>query len=482
MSVATISYGSLKDSVSEAKNVAKKLESYANAINNTVYKKLNSYSGPWSSNLTNARNKANTKINALNSLAGKFETYATNITGLKSECETVDVSVKTKVSSLTATFKSNHGIKNSAVENAINNFFTGLKNKTVVGRWLGDGADKMKSGTDYFKDSIKHWYDYQGGKQLIKGVVEAALAVAIAALSVVILVLTGGALIAIIAAMALLFLAAFNAGVNIAAEMHAYKETKDNWDPATGRRISDINSIQDHLRVNTDSQFWHNVATGIDVGAVVCNVVLIASSVTKIFKGGIKWATGNPGATWGEMGLKNGLSSILSKTWGGIKELGSAIKLGNWSHLKFMLKGFSTDFMANLKNGFFKFDSLTDGLKSTKAWLDLSKGLLTDGLTIGVISTEIILPNITAFEYHDMGIDSGGQLHFDFDKSIDLGDLHGVFDKINSKIINSDAFSNDSFISGDVLKKLSTISSITIAVPPIQIPKIVFGVPAAAAA
>ena len=83
--------------------------------------------------------------------------------------------MKTKVSNLTASFKSAHGIKDRKVINAISYFLTGVGNKTAAGRWLGDKRDLFRSGKKAMKSYIKEWYNYGGGKQLIKGVAASAL-------------------------------------------------------------------------------------------------------------------------------------------------------------------------------------------------------------------------------------------------------------------------------------------------------------------
>lgn len=137
MSTASISYSSLKNASNEAKSVAKKLDKYADSLYDNVYKKLNKYDGSWTSNLSTAKSKTNAKISELRSEQSKYETYATDLIDLCDECKEVDKAVRSKVSSLTASFKEAHGIRNSKVENAISYFFTGLGNETAFGRWLG---------------------------------------------------------------------------------------------------------------------------------------------------------------------------------------------------------------------------------------------------------------------------------------------------------------------------------------------------------
>lgn len=61
--------------------------------------------------MTNARSKTNAKISELRSEQSKYESYATDLIDLRDECKEVDKAVKSRVSSLTASFKESHGIK-----------------------------------------------------------------------------------------------------------------------------------------------------------------------------------------------------------------------------------------------------------------------------------------------------------------------------------------------------------------------------------
>ncbi|MEG2929784.1 MAG: hypothetical protein RR846_09605, partial [Oscillospiraceae bacterium] len=171
MSTIAVSYSSIKDASNEAKSVAKKLNEYAGTIENTVYNKLNNYNEECYPNLSNAKLKANDKKSSLGTTAGMYTKYSTDLDELLDKCKEVDRSVKSGISLLTETFKENHGIRNSKVENAIGYFFTAAVNLTGVGRWLGDGKDKLTAGANYLKDSIKEWYNYDGGKDVINGLI-----------------------------------------------------------------------------------------------------------------------------------------------------------------------------------------------------------------------------------------------------------------------------------------------------------------------
>lgn len=462
MSTASISYSSLKDASSEAKAVAKKLDKYADSLYDNVYKKLNKYDGSWTSNLTNARSKTNAKISELRSEQSKYESYATDLIDLRDKCKEVDKAVKSRVSSLTASFKESHGIKNSKVENAISYFFTGLGNETAFGRWLGDKGDQFEAGTDYLKSSIKEWYNYEGGKELIKGVLVAFLEIAIAVVGI----LTGGTLLAIIAACI-----ALAAGVvNLINEVIAYNQTNNLNDPARGRRTSEINSVQDWLRTS-DNKTLHTIAGGIDLVNLICGISAVISGVGSLLKNGYKWATGSVDdlakIEWKNVFSKNTFKQFGTKFVNQFKHLKLGLKFGGWDFAKKLLLDFGSDFMNNLKTYF-----TGNGLKSVKASLGLTKDIIKDGITIKVVFENIIAPSVSTGQITTLDNREIGQIKFDFE-SIKVKDFYDIFDDTKSKVIESDFWSSgDGDISKSVLNKLSEITDINITIPEIHVPEI----------
>lgn len=496
MSTASISYSSLKDASNEAKAVAKKLDKYADSLYSNVYKKLNKYDGSWNSNVSTASSKTNAKISELRSEQSRYETYATDLIDLRDECKEVDKAVKSKVSSLTASFKEAHGIRNSKVENAISYFFTGLGNETAFGRWLGGKKDDISSEMNYFKDSIKEWYKYEGGKELITGVLVGLLEVAIGVLAIVGAILSGGALLVVIAGVVGGIIAVANGVANIWNESKAYSSTK-NGDPATGRRRSEINSWQDYLRSSFIfgdrgenyhyNEFYNGLATGIDIVNLACTVVTVVSSAGKLLKNGYKWATGNA-AKVKDITLKQVFSKDTFTAFKGkFADIKAAFQARGWASVKDLGGQIFKDFGRNLKGEFFDFFE-TNGdfnwkgaVSSIKNMLSIPKDILSDGFTISNIGkiglTSIVLPGLTAFTVNcvDGTIISGdgGQLQFDFTDKVTVNDITGLFEK-GGKIGSSigDLTSSDSVINVDVMDKLTNSCNINISIPEVYIPNI----------
>lgn len=339
MSTIAISYRSLDNASSEAKGVAKKLNNYADSIEKTVYKKLNSYDGEWTSNIRSASNSASKKIGELRDAANSYSNYANDIKSVKDECKRVDKAVRSEVSNLTTRFKQANGIKNSWIENTFYFIANKIDNSNAVTRWIDDGVDQIKAKTDSFLDKIEQWYDYEGGKKLIVNSLVAILEFVVGVVSVILAIgalgaaIASGAIFGIVAAVAGIVsgvIAAVNGIANLINEQKAYYQTNVRDNPAYGARRSKINSIQDWLRTDTDSKFWHGVATVIDITDGICAVIGIVSGVSDLVKNGYKWATGNTKPlekiTKSDIFSKDTWRAFKTKLSGSFKDVGNAFK------------------------------------------------------------------------------------------------------------------------------------------------------------
>lgn len=490
MSIVSISYSSLSKSSVDAKNVARKLDKYADSLYSNVYNKLNNYDGSWNSNLSIAKSKTNAKISELRSEQSRYETYETDLMELRNECEKVDRAVKSKVSSLTATFKKDHGIRNSKVENGISYLLTRARNKTAFGRWLRSEKDEFDSKQDYHKALIKQWYNYEGGKELINGiysaVFETAIAIAAAVSAIAAFLATGLGIWSLVVLTAALVSAALlmqDAWANKQNEVAAY-EARQRDDPATGKRRSDIDNFSDYLRSSymfgDDGETYHydeyynNLARNRDVTKAVCSVIAILNSCGELLKNGFKWATGNSDAKYKDIFTKDGMSKLFKGIGSNLKrscsDFGEALKMKDFKFFKAALKGFGSDFLNNLKGEFWNFsdkttlDVVKNSASSFKHGLSLTKNLFNDGFDVIKISEQVVFP---AF----------GLAHIPGGSMITVDDIYSIVDNF-FKIIDGDAFKSNNVINADVLDKLSSISTIDISIPEIYVPKINFSLSA----
>lgn len=452
MSIASISYSSLRNAASEAKSVAKRLDNYADAIDKTVYGKLNSYNGPWSSNLSTAKSRASSKISKLRDQSTKYDRYAEDLTDLREQCQATDKSVRTKVSSLTATFKENHGIKDNKVINAISYFFTKISNDTAIGRWLGDVRDQFSARFDYFKQSISDWFHWDGGKELLKGILVFAVELALGVATIALAVITGGALLVVIAGVIAGSIMILNSLVNMANEGRAYQATRAD-DPATGRRLSSLNTLSDTMR-QEDSRFLHGFANTLDAVNTVCTIVTAVSALGNLAKNGFKWATGNT-ASLDSIKIKDVLtkqnfneftSKLTTSLHQGWTRTWTAIKMKDWPTITQTAKSFGSDFLNNLKDNYLNFGDANEGVKSTKNILSTVKSIIDNGVNAKSLGN-IALPMLPIANLPGEG-------------SIKTDDFQSTIDKITKSIEGiSDMFSSQSTIDEDVMKKLSNTNN-----------------------
>lgn len=496
MSVAIISYDSLKDSASEAKAVAKKLDTYADHLNNSIYKKLTSYSGDCTANIQAAKTSTKAKMAELEKESSAFVQYSQDLIDLKEQCVETDKAVKTRVSQLTATFKESHGIKNNEVVNAINYFLTSIRDSSFVGRWLNNTSNKVAALKDYIAQKIKVWWEYEGGKQFTINVISGILAIALSicaivvALPAVLAILAGGAItwagVVAIAAVVGGSIAIINGIVDIVNEGIAlYNLNKsENPEPAVANQRSNENTLQDVIRRKFDSELLHNIASGLDIVSFVCDVINVADGAKDLLKNGYKWAKGSTSAlddikmkdvftksTWSDFSSK--LKTNISTSFTDITE---AVKVKNWDFFKRNAKNFGTDFMNNLKtnfkNDYINFSTIEEGLKSIKNTFDLISGGVEGILDIRNIMDKFVLSNVTIANVINLKEDSDGQLSFDFSKGIMAQDIVSAFNSIKGLFTENSAFSSDCVIGKDILSKLEKSSDVDIRIPEIKVPTV----------
>jgi hypothetical protein len=482
MSQASISYGSLKDASSEAHQVSKKLDKYANNLESQILKKFNNYNGNYTSNISQAKSNINSKISELRRRADAYSRYSSDLNDLKEQCLSTDKAVKTNVSKLTSQFKAANGIKDNVVINTINNILTSIGNSTSFGRWFGNQLDKVNSGVEYVKQSLEDWWDYEGGKQLVKGSAY-ALAEGVLAVCAIIAAFSAGSIIAVVAGVVAGIIAVSNAWVNLKNEKQAYITT-NNGDPATGRRRSEINTEQDYLRSSfyygdDGTKYEYNKnnylkASVIDTVNTVCQIITFVDGIGTLAKKAYKWTTGS-GIDIKQLKMKNILTKdnfklfktkVFNSISTGFTEIKTSISTLNFSKIGEFMLDFKSDFIINLKNNFtidaFKdskttYDYLKNGASLVSNYATISKNLLKDVdfehifdngkalFNIGI--NDFLIKNISIMKY-DIKSDT------DY-KSITIDDILSKKEKF-SKILDG----------------MQTKSEISIAIPEIKVPKI----------
>lgn len=347
-----------------------------------------------------------------------------------------------------------------------------------------------KSCRDYILQSIEDWWDYEGGKQAVKGIAVGALEIICGVCSViagVAAIIAGGTVLAIVAAVASVIvgaIAAVNGIANIVNEGRAYNETHNNGDPALGQRRSGEDSIQDTLRRETDSKGWHTFANVMDGVNLACSVISIVSGGVDLIKNAYKWTTGSMASLENlrvrDILTKDNFSAFKNKIklnlHSGKLNIQEAFKFHNFSNIKRDATEFGLDFLNNLKKGYINFDTFTESASSINNWSKLSKTLISGKINFktivwdGLINT-VVIKNVSMMHvatYTPSESISSGALAYK-DGKVSISDITGkVTDSIKgvkSEINLFDSISNDGIIDRTVLKKLSDSCSVNIAVP-----------------
>lgn len=411
MSVISVSYAKLSGAEREARNVANRLNNYANSLEWHIYNKLNGYSGEHSENIEYARRNTFNKIIQLQEKADIYNRYASGINEICECCERTDKAVKLNISRLTAAFKESHGIKTGKVRTSIERILVKSGNRY---HWISDA----EYGAHNIKTALDTWWNYEGGKQKVIGISVAVIKIAAGVCAVVVAVLgvlSGGLTLVIIAKVVVGLITTLNAVVNLQNELRAREVYNDsnNYDPATARRLSDEDTIQDTIRAEAGSDIkkWYGIAGAIDTVNTVCTVVMIADSVLSFLNDF----------------LKVGLPSVNNIDKG-------------------------TIFKEGLQNHFWDFGSIKDSFSSFKNIIGTVESCLkiVDGDLKGI--GELMGDIFTSAFYHE---------DENLDESFDLNDGYGIYTK-GVKIYKG--FSDINIM----IDKFNQISDLNVSVPQID--------------
>lgn len=246
MSKAEIIYSELTESAQVARRMSDGFQDYADELNRKIVNKLNGYSGNHTSRIEGAINSTNSKIHELEDDSQRFSTFATDIDSLREACVMTDVSVGSRITSLSDTFIDTNIVYSD------NPILNGLG---IATNWLLDntpfGNDIRNAIITYrdIKSSVREWYR-NGGKETLKLIFDVSIAVA----SVAIAICTCG-VGGIIIASALAAWDIYNACYNYTNDTAALNYAKNGGDPVAARSMSRIDKKQDYLRSSFKADF-----------------------------------------------------------------------------------------------------------------------------------------------------------------------------------------------------------------------------------
>lgn len=507
MATIAINYREMGNAAGDAAKVSKKLTAYANSINNTVLNKLNSYSGERTGNISSAVNNARNKKNQLEEDSRRYSDYSNNLKNLEDDCKSTDKRVADRVKSLTGTFKNCYGIKTNPILDAINRFMTSVANSNPIFRWIDNNiVDRFREGRDYLKSTIKEWYNYGGGKQLIKGVIGTGLEIAAAVIGFVGVaagIITG---IGAVTAVVLGIIGVLNGGANLINEVGAYF-SRQNGNASMGYRLSKLDTFTDSLRTFSDNKGIHMLANVIDGIKVVCEVIDFLNDAGELIKKGYKWATNSldslKNIKWKDILSRGTIGQFAGKLKStvadGLKSLTSAVKNWDVNFFKNAASSFATDFLYSLEARFGNFGDMKGALSSMKNIISFGKDLIKmdhfDFKNISkTLAANVVLPcvNIVGMDVvqrDNNGFfikDSTGQFVFDKSEFVSLGNIfsnqltdnildlpkHLSFGDMMKSFNWVDKVSSFWKDGSGIVKKFMGTSNVSISIPKIYVPQI----------
>lgn len=440
MSTIAISYNELESAQRDAKKVAQKLNSYADSINRKVLSKLNSYSGDHTGNISSACEKMNEKKQNLQAAAQQYNDYATSLKNVKSDCISIDKSVANNIRSLSGTFKSSYGIRNKPVTNFFGNLLTSISNSNPVFRWVDNNViDAIKKTGKSLVGSIKEWFDYDGGKQLLQGAGVATLEIALGVIGIIGAVVSGAGLVLVIAGVVAGVIGVANGVTNLVNEAIAY-HARQNGDASTGYRFSAMNEYTQTLRTLSDSKGVHRFADVVDTVEFVCNVIDVVHGADELLKNGYKWVT-NSADELSKISRKDILTGSTAQKFldkvkmnvgQGFEEIKNSIKRRDFKFVKDKSMEFISDFKKTLQENY-TFDSklknkdkiFENKLDVVKNVLSFTKGTLEDGF-LPTFRDELLLPSVSIISVNNWKTDEAGTVIRDSHGNLQLGDPEDI--------------------------------------------------------
>ena len=388
---------------------------------------------------------------------------------------------------------------------------TSVANSNPIFRWIDNNiVDRFREGRDYLKSKIKEWYNYGGGKQLIKGAAIAVLEIAGAVVAIVAVVLgtvTGvWAVVAAIAAVVGGVIGVVNGITNLANEAGAYY-ARQNGNASMGYRLSKLDTYTDTLRTFSDNKGIHMFANGIDGIKFVCDVIGFLDGAGNLIKKGYKWATNSldslKNIKWKDILSRGTIGQFAGKLKGtvadGLKSLTSAVKNWDPNFFKNAASSFATDFLYSLETRFGNFGDMKGALSSMKNIISFGKDLIKmDNLDFKniarTLAANVVLPCVNlvgmdVVQRDNNGFfikDSTGQFVFDKSEFVSLGNIfsnqltdnildlpkHLSFGDMMKSFNWVDKVSSFWKDGSGIVKKFMGTSNVSISVPKIYVPQI----------
>ena len=286
MSDFILEYDMLESIAAYSKSLGKRAGEYEESLEKKMISGIASITGPSTGYLQSANDSVRDKVNALKQKSDAFYHYAEQITNLLETAERIDQEVADAITAQREYFLDHHkSLRLDDWKAKLLGLLVDLKNSIPLLGTIADLLEGLNTVIESLGDSIRHWYECEGGKYVIgeiAAIAEACLAVAIFAATFPISTFTGFCL-------AVGFgIAALNSCVNVKTSYKAAEAAMDG-NPALAEIYGKQDTLSDVLRQKnygngTMNDLSNFTAGALDVTEAVCITVGMAGQIVNLFK------------------------------------------------------------------------------------------------------------------------------------------------------------------------------------------------------
>ncbi|MDF2905375.1 MAG: wapA10 [Herbinix sp.] len=288
MSDFVLHYDILEGVAKSSNSLGRQADEYANRLTDRIANAITSVTGSSSGYLEDASYYVNQKVSQLQRKAQEFYVFAEQVTILAETATRVDEEVQKLLAENQEEFLSHHeSLRIDDWKADILNWLVDIKNKLPFLEVLGNILSAVDTILESFADSIKYWYQCEGGKYIL----EFVGGIALAALAVTLFVLTfpASGFLAICGVIGA-GIAAINAITNVATSFRA-AYAACNGDPTWARIYSKQDTLSQVIRetnfnYGTLNSLSYLGADIIDVTEAFCCIAGLAQiglSIKKLF-------------------------------------------------------------------------------------------------------------------------------------------------------------------------------------------------------
>lgn len=262
MGTIALDYSQMSQTVWAAQRAASKCDDYIGEINRKVTQKLNSLERGQNGLVGSANYFAQQKIADLDRKREQFEQYGHRMAEVMQYAKDTDNRVSSYIKTESREFRRNHGMEVSIVVELFTWLSTTTLNRSEFGRFLNQMMRDIGNWVDIGRRRFKQLYRLEGGKYILKVILNIALTAAamlilvlvalpalISAIATIAAGFTLGALWTLIAAGAAFttaFITILDCATKAAGNMAAAETFKD--DPGWAQRYGSYGSFAEYLR------------------------------------------------------------------------------------------------------------------------------------------------------------------------------------------------------------------------------------------